>query len=285
MILISGSGGQLGCEIKDIISTKHKVISLDRSKLDITEKSQIKDIFQKYKPKTFINCAAYTKVDEAEKNLDQANKINGFSLENICKFSNDFNTRLVHFSTDYVFDGKASSPYDENSSTNPINAYGKSKLLGENIVKTHSKNFTIIRTSWVYSNHGHNFFNTMLNNCNSDVLKVVNDQYGSPTSTYEIAKLIDSMLNEKNYDFCKNKLFHFTGNTRCTWYGLAKIIFEQAKKSKIITEAPKIIPVSTEDFNLLAKRPKYSILDCSEAYKIYNPELDLKKNIFKLLNY
>lgn len=250
-ILITGANGMLGQDLCPILEDNgYDVIETDIHNLDITDYKACKSIISKEKPKMVIHCAAYTNVDKAEEDLVTATRINVKGTENIAKTCAEFDITLVYISTDYVFDGTKCSPYTPDDKPNPINNYGLTKLQGENIVKKYCQKFYTIRTSWLYGHHGKNFVETMLALKDKDELKVVNDQYGCPTWTVELANGIVDILENKDFG-----IYHVCGSGNTSWYEFAKEIFEN---ERIKTN---LKPCSTEEFTRPAKRPKYSVMD------------------------
>ncbi|HPX75442.1 MAG TPA: dTDP-4-dehydrorhamnose reductase [Bacteroidales bacterium] len=273
-ILITGSKGQLGSKIKDL-SVDYQNFSFtftDLDELDITNLNSVLDFFKIEKPDIVINCAAYTAVDKAEDDYENAFKINALGPENLAKACNVYNSKFIHISTDYVFDGKErENPYLESDSTSPQSVYGTTKLEGENLVLKNLQDAIIIRTAWLYSEYGHNFVKTMLNLAQSRTeLSVVNDQVGSPTYAGDLAHAvlqISMQYFEKNY--WESGIYHFSNIGKCTWFEFAKEIF------KIKNINIKVNPVTSEEFPSKVKRPKYSVLDKEKiisTYKIDVPE-------------
>lgn len=273
-ILITGSKGQLGSKIKDL-SVDYQNFSFtftDLDELDITNLNSVLDFFKIEKPDIVINCAAYTAVDKAEDDYENAFKINALGPENLAKACNVYNSKFIHISTDYVFDGKErENPYLESDFTSPQSVYGSTKLEGENLVLKNLQDAIIIRTAWLYSEYGHNFVKTMLNLAQSRTeLSVVNDQVGSPTYAGDLAHAvlqISMQYFEKNY--WESGIYHFSNIGKCTWFEFAKEIF------KIKNINIKVNPVTSEEFPSKVKRPKYSVLDKEKiisTYKIDVPE-------------
>ncbi len=253
-IIVTGANGQLGQELKELIFkfTSYQFYFFDRSELDITDQQQINDIFEKIKPEYFINCAAYTAVDKAETEVEEAFKINAEGVYNIATVCAQHQTRLIHISTDYVFDGSNPEPYKEDDATAPINVYGASKLKGEELCMQANRESIIIRTSWVYSVYGNNFVKTMVRFMGSKPeLKVVNDQWGSPTYAADIAAAIMLIIQSA----WSAGIYHFSNEGLINWFQFAKEINEYIYSSCIIH------PVSTEGYPTLSKRPKFSVLD------------------------
>ncbi len=273
-ILVTGSKGQLGSKIKDL-SVDFQSFSFsftDLDELDITNFNSVLDFFKFEKPDIVINCAAYTAVDKAEDDYENAFKINALGPENLAKACNVHNSKFIHISTDYVFDGKErEKPYLESDFTSPQSVYGSTKLEGENLVLKNLQDAIIVRTAWLYSEYGQNFVKTMLNLAQSRTeLSVVNDQVGSPTYAGDLAQAIlqiSMQYFEENY--WKSGVYHFSNLGKCTWFEFAKEIF------KIKNINIKVNPVTSEEFPSKVKRPKYSVLDKEKiitTYKIDVPD-------------
>ena len=258
-ILVTGSNGQLGNEIK-ILGNDYRNIEFffhDVDTLDLTDYPLLEDFFYKHKPDYVINCAAYTAVDKAEKEKEQAFMINAEVPGKLAELSKKYMTKLIHISTDYVFDGKNYRPYKEDDVPDPISVYGKSKFEGENRILDHN-NAVIIRTSWLYSAFGNNFVKTILKlGKEKKELGIVFDQIGSPTYAGDLASAIlqiisSSIADEKNY---LPGIYHYANEGVCSWYDLAVEIIRVAGLDC------KINPVETWEYPLPAKRPLYSVLN------------------------
>lgn len=263
-ILVTGCKGQLGSEIKELHEyyNKYNFFFTDFHDLDITCHESVISYINKNKINIIINCAAYTAVDKAESELDTANAINHLAVSNFAMISKKNNIKLIHISTDYVFDGQCFKPYTEDQKTNPNTVYGKSKLLGElAIKKINPKNSIIIRTSWLYSKFGKNFVKTILNLAiKRKKIDVVNDQFGSPTNAADLAKVILNIISLiKNTNV---EVYHYSNSGACTWYDFAKKIISF---SKIQTKIEK-----TSTKKLIPSRPKYSVLYCGKIEKKFN---------------
>ena len=262
-ILVTGSSGQIGSELKKISKKINaKWIFSSRNQIDYLNFNDITKKLNIISPNYIINCAAYTNVDNAEIDKDNAQKINYLAVKEISKWSSSNNCRLIHISTDYIFDGKNKSPIEENYPASPINFYGLTKLDAENtILKLNKQNSIILRTSWVYSSFGKNFVKAIINRMSSNnTLNVVNDQIGSPTYAEDIANAIITIINRKNWNF---GIYNFTGNDELSWYEFAKYI------KKISGHKSKIFPISSDMTNNLASRPRYSRLDNRKIKRIY----------------
>lgn len=261
-ILITGANGQLGLCLKDIcVEYPSYIFDFKTSKqLDITNRNQVSTLFQNENYDYCINCAAYTAVDKAESEKEQAFLVNGEALIYLSEACKSDNTVLIHISTDFVFDGTKDSPYTEEDQPNPINIYGASKLKGEQYVQNILTNYFIIRTSWVYSEHGNNFVKTMLRlGKDRDEISVVNDQIGSPTYARDLAQFTMGLIKNNTTSY---GIKNYSNGGRISWYDFAVEIFKQ-KQAKI-----KVNPITTKDYPTPAKRPKYSILKLRIEKKI-----------------
>src|SRR5665648_188718 len=249
-ILVVGSNGQLGKEIAKQFQSKHELELYDIPALDITDYVSVVSLISDTKPAVVINAAAYTNVERAEEDVDNAYRVNALGAHNLALACHKSGGKLVHISTDYVFDGTATLPYEEFDPTNPLSVYGKSKLWGEKLVEQGGGEYYILRTSWLYGD-GPNFVRTMLKLAEQrDHLTVVADQYGTPTYTKDLVWAIERLIQTEFYG-----LYHASNQGSCTWCDLARKIFELAGKSV------RVVPVSTAEYAVIkAKRPQYSVL-------------------------
>jgi dTDP-4-dehydrorhamnose reductase len=266
-VLVIGSDGQLGLEfqkISNIYDSLSWVFSTIKT-LDLLKLDSISSFLNDINPSVIINCAAYTSVDKAETESKLANTINYKAVDIISRWTSENNKKLIHISTDYVFDGLSKLPLSENSNTNPINQYGNSKLKGEQVCLKNDTNSIIIRTSWLYSSFGNNFLKTMIDLMKkNNSVKVVNDQIGSPTYAYDLTKvIIDIIMSSKK----KSGLFHYSNEGEVSWFEFARSIKE------LYNLDCKIIGVSSKEFKTLAKRPKYSLLNKSKIKTTFNLEI------------
>ena len=242
----------LGRALGAVLSQHHILTGIDLPDVDITDLSALKAIVSSHHPDLIINAAAYTDVDGCESNADQAFAVNALGPRNLAVVCNELNIPLVHISTDYIFDGTGTSPYREGDTPNPQSIYGKSKLMGEQNVRELTNKHYIIRTSWLYGEHGKNFVATMLRLAQErDEIGVVNDQTGSPTYTVDLANAISELIKEPTYG-----TYHITNSGTCTWYEFTQEIFKQAGIMSV-----KVKPITTEEINRPAPRPKNSVLD------------------------
>ncbi len=267
-ILVTGGNGQLGSEIREIEHNfpDYKFLFTNKNNLDITNHISVKKFIENNNINTIINCAAFTDVDKAESEIKLANAINHLAVANLAKLSKVNKIKLVHISSDYVFDGYVKKAYIENDEPNPKTVYGKTKLDGEiAIKKINPINSIIIRTSWLYSLFGNNFMTTMLSLAkDKNDINVVSDQLGSPTNARDLAMLILTILPRINNN--KVELFHFANKGSCSWYEFAKAIF--IVKNIDIT----LNPIDSNQYPVKAKRPKYSVLDS----KLIKNKFDLR---------
>jgi dTDP-4-dehydrorhamnose reductase len=251
-VLVTGSAGMLARDIIPLLfKREHEVLAPPEDKLDITSMTVVKDVLHELLPELIINCAAYTNVDEAEKQEQQALIVNGLGVQNLSILCQEHNIPLVHFSTDYVFDGTNPGPYTIYDRTNPINAYGRSKLLGEKYILWLLKKFYLIRTSWLFGLQGKNFIETMLElGQKQKQVSVVTDQTGCPTWTRHLAEATVDLIETGRYG-----IYHVTNSEPTTWFDFAKEIF---RLSSINTE---VLPITSEQFPRPARRPANSVLD------------------------
>ena len=269
-ILVTGSNGQLGSEIRVLEKNYPAYVFFftDVTALDITNKVAVEKFVTNNKINSIINCAAYTAVDKAESEVEVADKINHLAVKAMAEIAKKYDCKLIHISTDYVFDGTSYKPYVEKDIPNPQSVYGQTKLDGELAMqKLNLKNAIIIRTSWVYSNFGNNFVKTMLRLGNErETLNVIQDQIGTPTNAADLAKVILEILPK-----IENKeveMFHYSNEGVCSWYDFAETIFE------IKGLGYKVVPITTDEYPTPAKRPFYSVLNknkIKEKYKLSIP--------------
>ncbi|MCT7487103.1 dTDP-4-dehydrorhamnose reductase [Aliarcobacter cryaerophilus] len=272
-ILVTGSNGQVGSELKELSSNySYNFFFTDKETLDITNEEALKNFIQSNNINTIINCAAYTAVDKAESDEHNAGLINRKAVKKLAKLSQQNNIKLIHISTDYVFDGKAYKPYCEEFQTNPQSVYGKTKLDGENeLIKINPHNSIIIRTSWVYSSFGNNFVKTMLRlGKEKESLGVIFDQVGTPTYAKDLAKTILDILPQINND--KVAIYNYSNEGVLSWYDFAKEIMKMAKLPC------KINPIETFQYPTPAKRPHYSLLNKSKIKSTFNIEIPYWKD-------
>jgi len=250
-VLVTGANGQLGQELVQQL-TKHDVelFAYTKSELDICNLNAVINVVEEIQPHVIINVAAYTKVDLAETNKELAFQVNAYGQRNLTVAAEKVGAKICYVSTDYVFDGNASEPYEEHALVNPIGVYGKSKYAGEQLTQSLSTKFFIVRTAWVYGEYGPNFVKTMLRLAKErDELGVVSDQIGSPTYTVDLAEFIIELVQTEKYG-----VYHCTNGGSCSWYEFAKAIFEESGIEI------KVNPLTTDQYPTPAKRPGYSVL-------------------------
>jgi len=273
-ILITGTHGQLGNECLDAATREPNwtVIGLGREELDFKDLEGIQEVMDDYKPDIIINCAAYTAVDKSETEMDLANLINAKAVGKLAEWSDENDALLVHISTDYVFNGEGERPYLESDPTQPINQYGASKLMGEKAAFENDKHTVILRTSWVYSEYGHNFVKTMLRLADErGEVRVVEDQQGSPTYAHDLAEGIFAVIRKYLVNDCEKStvggIYNYANQGVTSWYGFANKIFELANTTC------KVIPVTSSEFPTPAKRPRYSVLNTEKYQKTFESKI------------
>ena len=276
-ILLTGKNGQIGFELNKKLSVLGKVIATDREELDLTNLNAIKTFIDQIKPDIIINPAAYTAVDKAESEPDLAYQINTLAPEVLAEKAAELDIPLVHFSTDYVFDGLKKEAYVETDQTNPQSIYGKTKCEGEEKIRNHSKHI-ILRTSWVFGVHGNNFLKTILRLIQEkESLNIVGDQWGSPASSSMLSdvtfKIVDTILKNKNFN--DYGTYHLTNDGETNWHAYASMISGEAMKLNVkVTCAPdKIYPVLSSEYPAAAKRPLNSRLNTDKLKKTFMLEL------------
>lgn len=251
-IIVTGCNGQLGRAVNLFFKDAADIsfVNTDVGELDITNIDKVMELAREVKPYAIINCAAHTGVDACETEYDKAFKINAIGPRNLAIAARETGAKLMHISTDYVFDGKATKPYVETDATNPQGAYGSTKLAGENFVKEFADRYFILRTAWLYGD-GKNFAKTMLRLSEAhDEVTVVRDQFGSPTSAAELTKAINALLFTENYG-----TFHATCEGSCSWAEFAQEVFRLAGKTT------QVKAITTKEYGAAAPRPAYSVLE------------------------
>jgi len=263
-ILVTGCNGQVGFLLKKMLTNKVELLALTHHELDITNEIQVRETINGFKPQVVINAAAYTAVDKAEVEEKLAFEINSKGPEYLAKAANDVDAALIHISTDYVFEGSKIGEYSEKDSVNPQGIYGKSKFAGEVAVSKHCSKHIILRTAWVFGEHGNNFVKTMLRlGKERDALSIVSDQFGGPTYAGDIVKAVINIVNK--VDTCKQikwGVYHYSGIPHVSWYEFAQEIFVRAKQKGMLGNTPKLTAITTQEFPTPAKRPVNSKLNC-----------------------
>ena len=259
-VLVTGAAGQLGSELKDFADqheSKFHYFYTGSTDLDITQLEAVRNFVQQHSIEYIVNCAAYTLVDLCESNVDLCNAVNDLGAENLAKVATEFNCKLIHISTDYVFDGNATEPYPEDSPINPLSVYGKAKVKAEKAVMSIAPNSIIIRTAWLYSAYKVNFVKTMLRLMRErDELSIVSDQHGTPTYAGDLAEAITIILENAESGEWKQGIYHFSNLGETTWFGFAEKIKQFAK-----IEGCQLKPIETKDYPTAAVRPLYTVLD------------------------
>ena len=292
-ILVTGKNGQLGKSINKVVNTgngknnyqqDNEFIFVGREELDLSSESNISHYFDRSnKFDVIINCAAYTAVDKAEEECELANQVNHLAVKQLAGIAKEQKAKLIHTSTDYVFNGESGKPYIETDETNPINVYGKTKLAGEKALQAvMPANAIIIRTSWVYSEYGNNFVNTMLRlGKERNELNVVSDQIGSPTYATDLAKVILKIIDNKDYQDKKQstEIYHYSNEGEISWHDFAKEIF---KIAKIDCE---VNPITTQQYPTPAKRPINTIMSADKIMQKFNTNTtSWKKSLASVLS-
>lgn len=262
-ILVTGANGQLGSEIRTLAVRypQHRFLFNDRDEVDITDMQQVRDCFDGFQPAYCINCAAYTAVDKAETDSSIAFQINATAVKNLATACTQFHTKFIHISTDYVFDGKGAEPYKEDHPTAPVSIYGKTKLQGEQEALAANNDVIIIRTSWVYSEYGHNFVKTMLRLMQSKPeIGVVADQWGSPTYAADLAAAILHIVDSGKWE---RGFYHFSNAGIITWHQFAQAIKELSGANC------NVKPIATAEYPTPAQRPAYSGMNTNKIQQVY----------------
>lgn len=279
-VLVTGASGQLGkCILA--LAASYPQLSLhgsDREEMPLDQPEKMQSFLQAFKPDAIINCAAYTAVDKAEE-ADEREKlyqVNVAAVRALAVYARDNNCKLIHISTDYVFDGNGTSPYRESDRVSPVNAYGVSKLKGEQYLLSENPDAVIVRTSWVYAREGRNFLNTMLRLMKEkDTLSVVDDQRGTPTSAMDLAAVLLGIVSAEKWH---PGVYHYSNAGETTWFGFAKEI------QQLSGLGCKLEPTTTAQFPTPAKRPAYSVLDKSKISQVFGLMIpDWKESLKKVL--
>jgi len=268
-IFVSGSNGQVGTELTRQANERGwELRAVDRDSLDITDKGAVKEALSSFAPDVVINAAAYTAVDKAESDVKAAFSVNRDGPANLAETCEYLEIPLVHYSTDYVFDGSKQGAYNEDDPVSPLGVYGESKLAGEQAVQERCSRYLILRTSWVFSSHGNNFVKTMLRlGAEREELGVVADQFGKPTSAAEIARLTLEMLSGNS---CRWGVYHIAQPEVTSWHGFAESIFAEARRQGMILKVNQVKPIATTDYPTPASRPANSELNCSRLQSVFD---------------
>ena len=251
-VLVTGAGGMLAEDLAPCLSQRgHEVYPLAESEMDICDLRRVRSAVSMIKPQLLINCAAYTDVDGAESNRDLALRVNGLGVKNLALACAEAGCPIVHFSTDYIFDGKKRGPYGIHDEPHPLNAYGKSKLEGECYLQQLAARYYLIRTSWLFGLHGKNFVETMLKASEKQhELRAVDYQRGAPTFTQDLSRAVSDLIATGRCG-----IYHITNQGKTSWYGYAGAIMEKAHRDT------RVVPITSGEINRPARRPENSSLD------------------------
>lgn len=286
-ILLLGANGQLGHELKHKLPSVGNVKVCTRADVDLTNKASIITAIDTFQPDVIVNAAAYTTVDKAESEQELAFQINSNAVTILAQKAAERGIWLIHYSTDYVFDGSKQSPYTEADAPNPLNVYGESKLAGENAIKASGCHFLIFRTTWVIGEQGHNFARTILRVAKErDTLNIVHDQFGVPTAPKLIAKVTHAAIEMlSNKTPWPSGIYHLTPNGQTTWYDIAQTLLQIAEKHQLALSANNnsLHPIQTKNYPTPAKRPKNSLLNTSKLEQLLNFDLPHWKDDFSIV--
>jgi dTDP-4-dehydrorhamnose reductase len=293
VILLTGKNGQVGGELLRRLPQLGEVFALGRDQLDLSKPGEIRRTIREVQPQLIVNAAAYTAVDQAETDESTARAINAEAPEVMADEAKKIGAALLHYSTDYVFDGTKNAPYEETDATNPLNAYGKTKLAGERAIRNSGVSHLIFRTSWVYATRGRNFLLAILRLAtNKEELRIVNDQVGAPTCAFDVAaatfKILADALDRshgKLVSFAESGTYHMSAAGQTTWHEFAKAILDEAETASRHLEwlaeatqrrqliARRVLPISSEEFHSPTHRPSYSVLSNYLLYQAFEVTL------------
>ena len=277
--LVTGSNGQLGKTIQSIVKNKSEFIFTDINSLDITKKEEIELFIKSYDINCVVNCAAYTYVDKAEIEKEKADELNDNAIKNLVEVSETYKLRLIHISTDYVYNGVNKSAISEYEYVDPQNYYGLSKLNGEKHIENSISESIVIRTSWLYSSFGKNFVKTILEKGRSkNLLKIVGDQYGCPTNAYDLANAIIQIIKSKHRVDKESKIYNFSNLGYTSWFEFAKAILKEININCHLEE------IKTNEISQLSKRPKFTITNKTKIISAFNLKIPhWKESLMKFL--
>ncbi|MCI0362510.1 MAG: dTDP-4-dehydrorhamnose reductase [Phycisphaerales bacterium] len=276
-VLLTGPDGQIGWELARALAASHEVVAVRPIEMDLTDAAAIRQTVRSVKPEVIVNAAGFTNVDQAESEPDLAFAVNGAAVSVLGAEAARIGAGVAHFSTDYVFDGTKTEPYRPDDKPNPLSLYGRSKLAGEQALAASGASHLIIRTSWVYGARRHNFLRTILHQASiKPQLRIVDDQEGCPTwcrpLADAVARIIDASLKNgrQGTSFgAYQGTYHLAGAGATTWFEFARRILEMAQ----LRPAPELVPICTDEFAAQARRPPYSVLDCSKTAETFNVSL------------
>lgn len=269
--LITGAKGQVGYCLTQQLQGKHEILAVDRDELDITDQSAVKNAVENFRPDVIINAAAHTAVDRAETEIELSEAINVKGPQYLAEAAKNVGAAILHISTDYVFDGQREGKYKETDATDPQGVYGKTKLEGEEAVAKASDKFIVLRTAWVFGEHGNNFVKTMLRLAKTrNTLGVVADQIGGPTYAGDIAasliQIAEKIIAGEDVQY---GIYHFTGEPYISWCDFAKAIFDEAVSQNVLEKSPLVNAITTADYPTPAKRPANSCLDLTKIQQVF----------------
>ena len=274
--LVTGSNGQLGKTIQSIVKNKSEFIFTDINSLDITKKKEIELFIKTYDINCVVNCAAYTNVDQAEIEKEKADELNCNAVKNLVEVSETYKLRLIHISTDYVYNGIDKSAITEYEHVNPQNYYGVSKLNGEKHIENSISESIVIRTSWLYSSFGKNFVKTIIEKSkDKDLLKIVGDQYGCPTNAYDLANAIIQIIKSKDRFDKESKIYNFSNLGFTSWFEFANVIAREINFNCSLEE------IKTDEISQLSKRPKFTITNKTKVISAFNLKIPHWKESLK----
>ena len=270
-VMVTGCGGQVGAEVVRQLGGGHEIFPHDRATLDLSDTAGVRARVRELRPDAIVNAGAYTAVDKAEGEPELAHAVNAAAPQAMAEELRDTGGVLLHFSTDYVFDGSKAGPYVESDPTAPLNAYGASKLAGEQAIAATGCRHLVLRTSWVYGPHGRNFMLTMLRLAETrDELRVVDDQSGAPTSSLQLAALVGRLLHLGTERLGQaSGVYHATAAGRTTWCGFATEIFAQRARQVPAFRPPRVLPIASGEFPTPARRPKNSVLSNARIASVF----------------
>ena len=288
-VLVTGSKGQVGqCLVEQLLEKEYTTLALDRNQLDITFPEAITQTMDEFKPDIIINAAAYTAVDKAEGESESAHLINGDGAKYLAQAASKIGAALLHISTDYVFSGEQDGEYRESDTPAPQGVYGVSKLAGERAIQAYCERHIILRTAWVFGEHGNNFVKTMLRlGRQRDSLSIVSDQFGGPTYAGDIASTLIQMAEKIiTNESVKFGIYHFSGLPHVSWFDFASHIFDAAVEQKVLTRKPELSAITSDLYPTPAKRPANSKLSVQKIKEQFGIDAsDWKRALIQLNRY
>ena len=280
-ILLTGSKGQLAHCIRDRLPDDWELIATDSTSMDITDEGAVRRMISNFQPDAVINAAAYTAVDKAESDVAQAFAVNAAAIHNLAAAAHEAKARFIHVSTDYVFDGQSKRPYRETDAPNPQSVYGRSKLAGELLALAAHPESVIVRTAWLFSEHGNNFVKTMLRLAQErDKLSIVADQTGCPTYAGDLAAALITLLQAPTPP---RGIFHYGGDQAVSWYEFAQAVFQTAAAQRPDFKVPAVSAITTAEYPVPAPRPAYSVMDCHKIAACGVAPSDWKKALADII--